>query len=424
MDRIVEPSGPLRGRLRAPGDKSISHRALILGAMADGESSIRSPAAGNDVRSTATCLASLGFRIDRGPDSLLITSAGWDPQGPATLDAQNSGTTMRLLMGALAGAPGEFRMIGDASLSARPMNRVAEPLRSMGARVELEEDDYPPVGIKGGALRPISFSAPVASAQVKGAVLLAAIQAEGRSRYREPYLSRDHTERMLAWLGVKVADTDGIIDIDGGSLSLSPFDTAVPGDFSSAAFLLTAAVLLDGSEVEFEAVGLNPSRTGLLDLLARMGAEIEQQVTTEDPEPCGTLAARSTDLEGVEVDEAIVPRVIDEVPLIAVAATQASGETVLKGAGELRVKESDRIAVLAAGLRELGAAVEELPDGLVIGGPTVLREGSVDPEGDHRMALAFAVAGLISTGPVRIRGWECTAISYPEFDRHLSELMA
>lgn len=429
MDVIIRPAEHLRGTVEVPGDKSVSHRALILAAMASGKSTIRGLATGADVASTRDCLARLGLAVPDGmlPPSLEVEGLGWQVASEAELDAGNSGTTMRLLAGALAGRPGRYRLSGDASLTARPMERVAVPLRAMGAEVSLGERGRPPMLVRGGGLRGVEYALPVASAQVKGALLLAGLQASGETRASEPGDSRDHTERLLAWLGVPVRIGDRSVSVVGGShLPLPPFALDVPADFSSAAFWLTAGTLVPGSEVRVSGVGINPSRTGLLDVLASMGAPVSVSAETRVPEPAGSIVVRSgsrVELAAVEVGAELVARTIDELPLIAVAATQAEGETVIRDAAELRVKESDRLAVLATGLRALGATIEEAPDGLVITGPTRLSGGRVDAHGDHRMAMAFAVAALVASDPVKVVGWESTEISYPGFLIDLAELV-
>jgi len=370
----------------------------------------------------------LGLPVADGllPPVLEVDGLGWEVASEADLDAGNSGTTMRLLAGALAGRSGKYRLSGDASLSARPMERVAVPLRAMGAGVDLGEGGRPPIVVSGGGLSGIDYTLPVASAQVKGAVLLAGLQASGETRASEPGDSRDHTERLLSWLGVPVRIGERTVSITGGNhLPLPAFALDVPADFSSAAFWVTAAILVPGSEVRLPGVGINRSRTGLLDVLSAMGAAVGVAVEGEVPEPVGSITVRSgreVALQATDVGGELIARTIDELPLVAVAATQAQGLTVVREAAELRVKESDRLAVLAAGLRALGAAIEEAPDGLAITGPTKLHGGRVDAHGDHRMAMAFAVAALAASDPVTITGWESTAISYPGFLIDLAEL--
>ena len=425
MDVTFSPVDRLQGDLAVPGDKSVSHRALILAAMATGRCVVRGAAPGADVASTAASLARLGVDLPSGslPRLLSVEGPGWRVAQAADLDAGNSGTTMRLLTGALAGRPGRFVLSGDASLSTRPMERVASPLRRMGASVSLAGAGRPPIHIEGRPLRGIAYDMPIASAQVKGAVLLAGLQAEGPTSVAEPGASRDHTERLLAWLGLPVSIAPGTVTLAAGEhLPLPAFDLDVPGDFSSAAFWVVAATLVPGSEICIEGVGVNPSRTGLLEILASMGAEVEVVPQGAEPELIGSLRARSAGLRGVRVSGGVVARTIDELSLVAVAATQAEGVTTIRDAAELRVKESDRLAVLASGLRGLGADLEEAPDGLSVRGPTPLHGGRVESAGDHRMAMAFAVAAMIASGPVMVGGWEGTAISYPGFRDDLAGL--
>lgn len=425
MDRTFSSAAGLSGTVEVPADKSLAHRAVLLGAMGRGTSVVRGAVSGQDVSSTMDCLRTLGAGIEQvAPDELLVRGTGWQVPGAAALNAGNSGTTMRLLSGALAGRNGTFELFGDQSLSRRPMRRVADPLRLMGATIELAEDSHPPLRVTGGPLRAISYSAEVASAQVKGAILLAGLQAEGTTTVVEAEPTRDHTERFLAWLGAEVRLDGTKVSVTGTGVLFNHagFDFAVPGDLSSAAFLLVAAILCPNSDVTVTRVGLNPGRTGILEVLNRMGAALEVEVESEAPEPVGRVRARSGTLEGVEISGALIVRTIDELPLVALAATQAEGTTLIRDAADLRAKESDRIAVLVANLRTLGAEVEELPDGLKIEGPTRLTGGSVNASGDHRMAMTFAVAGLIARAPVTVHGWEAAAVSYPEFDQVLAGL--
>lgn len=424
-ERTFTPVSTLRGGFTPPADKSILHRGLLLAGMAGGASRIVAASSGADVHSTARCLRALGVSIERDGAEIRVAGHGWRIPDRADLTAGNSGTTMRLLAGAVAGRRGSYRLSGDESLSRRPMLRIAEPLRSMGATVELAPGDTPPVRIAGGDLRAIRYALPVASAQVKGCVLLAGLQAPGTTTVVEKAPTRDHTERLLEWLQCRVSRTAGEVSVTGGEqLFETPgFDLEVPGDLSSAAFLVVAACLVPGSRVRVEGVGLNPGRTGFLTVLEAMGAELTIEAVGEKPEPVGTVEVHGSPLRSTRVDEPLVPRCVDELPLLALAATQAEGETVIAGAGELRFKESNRIDDLAAGLTALGARVEAEPDGLRIVGPTPLTGGSVDAGGDHRLALVFAVAGLVGREPVEVRGWEATRISYPEFEGDLVALI-
>lgn len=425
MDQTFSPVGRISGVVEVPADKSLAHRALILAAMCRGSSEVSGSICGRDVESTMGCLGTLGAKIARtGPDLVSVSGTGWQVPEQARLGAGNSGTTMRLLAGALAGRAGSFELTGDGSLSVRPMLRVAQPLRKMGAGVELAGDFHPPLRVLGGPLQAIDYSPEVASAQVKGAILLAGLQAQGVTTVTEDRPTRDHTERFLAWLGAPVTFAPGQAAVTGGGgfFERDGFAFRVPGDLSSAAFLLTAAVLCPDSRVEVRNVGLNPGRTGILEVLREMGADLQVTEETHTPEPVGTVVARSSALKGVEISGRMIPRTIDELPLLALAATRAQGITVIKDAADLRAKESDRIGVLATNLRRLGAQIDQFPDGLQIQGPTRLSGGLVQACGDHRMAMTFALAGLIASGPVTVQGWECAAVSYPDFQAVLAGL--
>ena len=425
MDRTFTPASGLSGALAMPADKSIAHRALLLAGMAAGTSRISGRLSGEDVSSTRRCMQLLGARtFDEADGVLVVQGTGWEVPTQAALDCGNSGTTMRLLSGALAGRPGTFTLSGDASLSRRPMRRVAEPLRLMGAGIETSGDGLPPLTVRGAALTPISYRLPVPSAQVKSAILLAGMQTEGTTTVMEPASSRDHTERLLGWLGCAVEREEGRVAITGGDqLFRHPgFELEIPGDLSSAAFWLVAAILVPGGRVRIDSVGLNPGRTGVLEVLADMGADLQVSYSASRPEPVGSVAAAAGPLRAVEIGGPVIPRSVDELPLLALAATQAEGVTVIRDAAELRVKETDRIAVLARGLRTLGAKVEDRPDGMVIEGPTPLSGGVVEAAGDHRMAMTFAVAGLIAREGVTVNGWEAASVSYPQFMSDLREV--
>ena len=418
MDRSFGRVERLEGSLEVPADKSIAHRALMFAGMAAGTSRITGQISGEDVNSTRRCMEVLGAEVtDGAPGVLIVRGTGWKTPAEAELDCGNSGTTMRLLAGALAGRKGKFTLSGDPSLSRRPMLRVAEPLGLMGASVETSENGRPPLTIRGGHLKPIIYRSPVSSAQVKSAILLAGLQADGLTTVQESAPSRDHTERILAWLGCRVLRTEGQVSVQGGDqlFSHQGFELQLPGDLSSAAFWLVAAILAPAGEVRVEGVGLNPGRTGILEILKEMGADLEIVPTADSPEPVGTVVARPGRLQSTEVAGAMVPAAVDELPLVALAATQAEGTTVIRDAAELRVKETDRIAVLAEGLKALGAKVEDRPDGLIIEGPTPLGGAVVQAAGDHRMALTFAVAGLIAREPVTVQGWDAASVSYPGF---------
>jgi 3-phosphoshikimate 1-carboxyvinyltransferase len=409
---------PLRGTTSVPGDKSISHRALMAAALARGTSRIANLNVADDVMATAEILTALGagMRIDRDKTEAVVEGCGWEGlrEPEPVLDAGNSGTTLRAVLGICSAVPGLSVLTGDASLRRRPMLRAVVPLRQMGASIDgRAHGDRAPLTVRGGRLRAVELDLPVASAQVKTALLLAGLRAEGTTVVTEPAASRDHTERMLSALGAKVKRDGLSVSVQGGG-QIDPMDVAVPGDLSSAAFLIVAALLRPGSEITLDGVGLNPTRSGVLEALIQMGASIRTETTRGDGgEPAGSVWVEHSRLTGVDVD--VSPSLIDEVPILCVAATQAEGRTRIRGADELRVKESDRIAAMEDGLRRLGADVEALPDGLVITGPTALRGGDIDPRGDHRVALAFAVAGLVSQDNVVVREWSCVDTSFPEF---------
>ncbi|MDQ2703018.1 MAG: 3-phosphoshikimate 1-carboxyvinyltransferase [Pseudomonadota bacterium] len=406
---IATRGTPLRGTLDIPGDKSISHRAVMLAALADGVSRIDGFLEGEDTRATAAIFSAMGVDIEAPSAGVrIVHGVGIDglrpPAGP--LDCGNAGTGMRLLAGLLAGQAFDTTLVGDASLSRRPMGRVIEPLAAMGARIG-SDGGHAPLHIRGGqSLRGIDFVPPVASAQVKSAVLLAGLYADGETVVREPHPTRDYTERMLQAFGDPVEIASGRVALRGGG-RLRATDVVVPADFSSAAFFIVAACIVPGSELRLRNVGMDPRRTGLLRVLAMMGADIH--VGAAD------ITIRHAPLRGVEVPVDCVADMIDEFPALCVAAACASGETVIRGAAELRVKESDRIAAMAAGLRTLGIEVEEAPDGAVIRGGR-MHGGAIDSRGDHRIAMAFAVAGQAADGEVRIDDVANVATSFPGFD--------
>lgn len=415
MDLTISPATRLAGTVRVPGDKSISHRAALIGGIAAGTTTIWGFLRADDCLRTLACLRALGVTIEELPDRLVIHGTGMALRAPAaSLDAGNSGTTMRLLAGILAAQPFTTDITGDASLRARPMDRIVEPLERMGARVQaLEAGRYPPLRITGGRLHGITYTLPVTSAQVKSAVLLAGLAAEGETTVIEPALTRDHTERMLQTFGAHLRRQDAAVTVSAGPLRGR--EVRVPGDLSSAAFLLTAAAARPGSEISVRDVGLNPTRTGVLDVLVAMGADVQVDASEDATgEPMGTVTVRGRKLRGVTIGGAMIPRVIDELPVLCVAAAVAAGDTVITDAAELRVKESDRIDAMARGLRSLGVAVDGRPDGMTIHGGR-LRRGRVDAAGDHRVAMAFAVAGLLADEPVTTGGAESMAISFPEF---------
>ncbi len=448
MSRLTVHSGALlRGRVRVPGDKSISHRALLLGALADGVSQIRGFLSCGDCLATLTCLRALGVEATPIPGHPPAPSIGHPSAPPvghppappvgggeggegslttlvihgrglrapaAPLNCARSGTTMRLLAGILAGQPFASTLTGHPQLLRRPMRRVVEPLRRMGAEIE-DTSSHAPLTIRGRRLHGYDHTLVVASAQVKSALLLAGLYADGPTTVRQPGPARDHTERMLAAMGADI-ETTGLTVILHPSSSLSPFSLTIAGDISSAAFPLITAALVPGSEVTVEGVGVNSTRTGLLDVLRAMGAEIALDNEREQGnEPVADVTVRASDLVGVEIGGDTVVRMIDEFPVLAVAATQGSGITVVRDAAELRVKETDRIAAVIAELRALGARIDPLPDGFIIEGPTPLHGAVVDSHGDHRLAMALAVAGLIAEGEVVIENADCIDDSFPGF---------
>lgn len=420
-DQRIAPAAALRGSVRVPGCKGISHRALLLAAIADGTSEIRGLADGADVRSTRGALEALDLTVSDIATGVRVVGRGFDmlsePDDP--IDCGNSGTTMRMLAGMLAGRPMDAVLVGDTSLTRRPMGRVVEPLRVLGARIETV-DGHAPLTVNGGVLVGAEVDLPVSSGQVKSAVLLAGLQASGTTTVREPAPSRDHTERMLAALGAPIQRLDPCTVRVGTVGALDRFEVDVPGDASSAAFLVVAAAILPGSEVTVLDVNLNPGRTAYLGILREMGADIEVIDRGERlGEPVGDVTVRSAPLHGVRIvsDEGIV----DELPILAVAGAAAEGQTEIVGAAELRVKESDRIETTVAMLRAFGITVEATDDGLVVEGGA-FAAASVDSAGDHRIAMCAAIAALRADGESTIHGWEAVDVSYPGFAADLAAL--
>jgi 3-phosphoshikimate 1-carboxyvinyltransferase len=448
MQLTVTGGRGLHGRLRVPGDKSISHRGLILGALAQGTSRVRGFLAAADCLATLRCVRALGVEVEevapsptadegrpyRDYQSLLpsltlhVHGKGLEGlQEPEdVLDCGGSGTTIRLLAGLLAGRPFTSVLTGNAQLRRRPMGRVVTPLRQMGAEVlGRDEGRLPPLAIRGGGLHGLDYTLPVASAQVKSAIMLAALSADGPTTVREPGPARDHTERMLHAQGVGLRVDGYVITLEPPAGPLHPLDLDVPGDFSSAAFLIIAACLAPQSDIYLEGVGLNPTRTGLLDVLRNMGAMITWLNTRETAgEPTGDLVVQTSALRGVEVSGDLVVRMIDEFPALAVAATQAEGPTVVRDASELRVKESDRINTVVTELLKMGAQIEERADGFVVEGPTPLHGAIVESHGDHRLAMALILAGLIAEGETAVTEAECIGDSFPGFVGTLRHLGA
>ncbi|QYK53815.1 MAG: 3-phosphoshikimate 1-carboxyvinyltransferase [Fimbriimonadaceae bacterium] len=420
---IFSRSGAFRGEIRPPSDKSLTHRAYMFAAIAKGGTSvIHDPLKGEDCESTLDCLEKLGAKIERVSHEETRVSAiqNWNTT-PVTLDCGNSGTTMRLLSGILAGQVGvNATLVGDESLSKRPMGRISAPLLLMGAEIA---GATPPVTIHGRQLKSITYESSVASAQVKSAVLLAGLKAEGRTTVTEPALSRDHTERMFNALGVKLIQKANTVLVDGDQ-SWDSFTFRVPGDISSAAFFAAAAALHPGSQVTFQHLGLNPSRTGILDVLEQMGIRCEiENLDDELGEPVGNVTIQSSEeLNPFVIEGDLVPRLIDEIPVLAVLATQCQGETVIRDAKELRVKETDRIAVVSDGLKKMGANVTPTEDGMIIIGPTPLHGATIDSAGDHRIGMSFAIAASIAEGETTILNADAIHSSYPEFEEHFTQL--
>ena len=403
-----------RGRFTLAGDKSVCHRLALMGALAHGETRIGNFSSAADCASTLSCLSLLGVDVSRDASEVVIRGEGPEAwrAAPGPLSAGNSGSTLRMLAGALAGRPFPTILTGDASLCRRPMERVAQPLRAMGARVDTT-DGRPPLTIEGGGLEGVAWNLTVASAQVKTAILLAGLQADGTTTVVEPEPSRDHTERLLPAFGAALTVSGTALTVTRSELRA--FSMEAPGDVSSAAFLVAAALIVPDSHVRIEGVLLNPRRTAFLDILRAMGGDVTTGVETVAPEPTGWIEARSSRLHGVSIPASVVPSLIDEVPALAAAATRAEGELTVSGAAELRVKESDRIAALVGGLSRMGARVEERPDGFVLHGGRPLSGAVVDSHGDHRIAMALAVAALTAEGETRIEDAACVDVSFPEF---------
>lgn len=423
MVEVIHPARRLQGSLTLPGDKSISHRYAMLASAAGGLSTIRNYSSGADCHSTLRCIRALGIEVDVQGTEVRIRGGGLHGyRAPAgDLDAGNSGSTIRMLSGLLAGQPFSSRLTGDESLSRRPMQRILEPLRRMGAVVEARDGKFPPLVIRGGALQPIEYEMPVASAQVKSCVLLAGLMAEGWTTVREPARTRDHTEVALREFGAEVESGSGWARVRGPA-RLEPRELIVPGDLSSAAFFLVAAAMREGSDLILENIGLNPTRAALVDFLAAAGANIQVlDIGMRHGEPVGVLRVRGSRLAGGVIEKGLSAALIDEIPVLAVMGAVSEEGLTVRDAAELRVKETDRIETVAENLRRLGIRVETAPDGLRVEGRQRFRSGTVDSFGDHRIAMAFAVAALSADGPVAIEGAEAASVSFPEFWSKLRE---
>ncbi|CEG22605.1 3-phosphoshikimate 1-carboxyvinyltransferase 1 [Planococcus massiliensis] len=416
----------LKGEIQVPGDKSISHRAIMFGSIAEGTTTVEGFLLGDDCLSTISCFRKMGVEIELDGKSVSIRSGGeasW--KEPAeVLDTGNSGTTTRLMMGLLASSSFHSVVAGDASIAKRPMKRIINPLREMGADIRGRQDgQFTPLAIQGTQLKAIEYTLPVASAQVKSAILLAALKAEGKTVVIEPMPTRDHTEIMLEHFGASINRTaEGRIELEGGQ-KLTAAHVEVPGDISSAAFMIGAALITEKSTVKLTNVGINPTRTGILDVIEQMGADFDVEELETAGEPAADLTIRSSRLKGIEIGGDLIPRLIDEIPLIALIATQAVGRTVIKDAEELRVKETDRISAVVAELSKMGADIAATEDGMIINGPSKLHGASVKSYGDHRLGMMAAVAAMIADGEVEIDDPDCIAVSFPNFVEEMNSLL-
>ncbi|MDI6799137.1 MAG: 3-phosphoshikimate 1-carboxyvinyltransferase [Actinomycetota bacterium] len=427
-DKIFVTKAPsFSGRVRVPGDKSISHRALMLGAIAEGRTEIEGFLSSNDCLSTMSCLKELGVEFNNiSKTALVIEGRGRKSlkEPKDVLFAGNSGTTMRMLPGILAGQNFFSVLTGDSSIRERPMGRIISPLKEMGASLFARDDgNKPPVAIIGSTLSGIDYEMPVASAQVKSCILLAGLFAKGKTRVIEKVPSRDHSERMLAFFDADISSNNGIIEISAEKELLAA-KVEIPGDISSAAFLLAAALMIEDSDLRIDSVGVNPTRCGFLEALAMMGASViqgDQKVISNEPR--ANLSTGFAPLQAIEIDAEMIPRIVDELPIFAVLSTQAKGTTIVRGAGELRVKESDRITAITSELKSLGADIKELADGFEVKGPSKLKGTKVDSYGDHRMAMALTVAGLIAEGETVIDGAASVDISFPGFIETINSLV-
>ncbi|WP_242217569.1 3-phosphoshikimate 1-carboxyvinyltransferase [Bacillus cereus group sp. BfR-BA-01380] len=427
VKRLTKLKNGLNGTIFVPGDKSISHRAIMFGAIAEGITKITNFLQGEDCLSTIACFQKLGITIERNGNDVTVYGKGLQGLVEPTevLDVGNSGTTIRLMLGILANVPFHCTVIGDDSIGKRPMKRVTEPLRQMGTKIDGREDgQFTPLSIRGGNIKGIHYSSPVASAQVKSAVLLAGLQAEGVTTVTEPLQSRDHTERMLRAFGCRVT-VDGLtVSLDGGQ-KLSSANIEVPGDISSAAFFLVAGAIVPNSKIVLKNVGLNPTRTGILDVLSQMGANLSiDHIRNEEFEPCGDITVETSQLRGIEIGGALIPRLIDEIPIIALLATQAEGITVIKDAEELKVKETNRIDTVVNELKKLGANIEATEDGMIVRGKMQLHGNVVNSYGDHRIGMMLGIAACIADGEVIVENSDAVAVSYPNFFQQLHTLQS
>jgi 3-phosphoshikimate 1-carboxyvinyltransferase len=415
----------LSGEMVIPGDKSISHRSVMFGAIAHGMTTVTNFLPGDDCLSTISCFRKLGVKIEENNHKITIFGKGFEGLSEPTevLDVGNSGTTIRLILGILAGRPFCTSLVGDQSIGKRPMTRVTEPLKSMGAHIDGRNNGgYTPLSIRGGGLTPIHYELPVASAQVKSALILAGLQADGMTKIIEPSATRDHTERMIRHFGGEIKMEDGTITVMGGQ-RLSAANIHVPGDISSAAFFLVAGAIVPKSEIILKNVGLNPTRTGIIEVMKEMGADLEL-ITSHNSafEPFGDIKIKASSLKSTVIEGDLIPKLIDEIPIIALLATQANGTTVIKDAHELRVKETNRIDTVVHELTKLGANIEATEDGMIINGPTQLSGAVVSSHGDHRIGMMLSIASLIASGETTLENPEAISVSYPDFFPHLNTI--
>lgn len=416
----------LNGKITIPGDKSISHRSVMFGSIAYGETKVTNFLPGEDCLSTISCFRKLGVTIEESDNQLRIIGKGFEGLTEPTevLDVGNSGTTIRLLMGILAGRPFFSSLVGDESIGKRPMTRVTNPLSEIGARIDGRKDgSFTPISIRGGGLKPVNYHLPVASAQVKSALILAGLQAEGQSIIIEPEETRDHTERMIKKFGGEIHKDNQNIMVKGGQ-KLTATSIHVPGDISSAAFFLVAGAVIPDSEIVLKNVGLNPTRTGIIEVMKKMGADLEIVQNEETSfEPFGDLIIKTSSLKGTVIEGDLIPKLIDEIPIIALLATQAEGTTIIKDAEELKVKETNRIDTVVNELKKLGAKIEATEDGMIIYGKSVLSGGTVSSHGDHRIGMMLAIAALLCENEAELVNPEAISVSYPNFFAHLNSLI-
>ncbi|MBC2168947.1 3-phosphoshikimate 1-carboxyvinyltransferase [Listeria booriae] len=423
MQLVTNKQG-LNGTIRVPGDKSISHRSIMFGALANGTTTVSNFLKGEDCLSTIGVFRALGVRIEEFPDKIVVHGTGWDglKRPDETLDVGNSGTTIRLMLGILAGRPFDATLEGDASIAKRPMGRVMLPLREMGAIFEAKDANFAPVKVTGTKLQPMTYTLPVASAQVKSAIIFAALQADGETTIIEKEKTRDHTEQMIRQFGGAIT-TDGLtIRVNGGQ-EFQGQNVVVPGDISSAAFFIVAGLIIPNSKIRLENVGLNPTRTGIIDVVKEMGGKITvEQTSKAGDEPAGTVIVETSDLKGIEIGGDIIPRLIDELPVIALLASQATGKTVIKDAEELKVKETNRIDAVVTELSKMGVALVGTDDGMIIEDNQTLHGATVQSYGDHRMGMMLQVAALLADSDVTLEKAEAINVSYPSFFEDVASL--